>query len=86
MIPHTITDQKKVCFKTELQFQSLGLCLYRQGKLYFKTAFKCHLKAIQIKIDSSHAQNSTKKMKNSEPEVSLHDYKLHTAATKTVNE
>lgn len=59
--------------------------LYRQSKLYFKTAFKCHLKAIQIQIFSSHAQNFTKQM-NSEPEVRLHDYKLYTAATDLINE
>lgn len=58
----------------------------RQDKSYFKSAFKYHLKAIQIQIYSSHAQNSTKKLKNSEPEVSLHCYKLHTVATQTVNE
>lgn len=65
-----------------LVFRTLSL---RQGKLYFKTELGCHLKAIQIKIFSSHAQNFTKQT-NSEPEVRLHDYKLHTAATKTVNE
>ena len=84
MIHHTITDHK-VASRLSLSL-NLQMVKDRQGKPYFKSAFKYHLQAIQIQIYSSHAQNSTRKLKNSEAEVSLYYCKLHAAATQTVNE
>lgn len=64
MIHHTKTDDK-VASRLSLSL-NLQMVKDRQGKPYFKSAFKYHLKAIQIQIYSSYAQNGTRKLKNSE--------------------
>jgi len=84
VIHHTITTVTKVASRLSFSL-NLQTVEDRQGKPYFKSAFKCHLKAIQIQI-YSHAQNSTKKLKKSESKVSLFYCKLHSAATLLMNE